>query len=60
MQGEPRHILDLRFDRFEELRRVAFENGDRDAIAIEHAVAGKRWKLRPRREDAGEVQWIGA
>ena len=55
MQREPRPVLDLRLDRLQEAGAVAFKKGQRNAVAIEHAVAGKRRKLRSRREDAGEV-----
>ena len=55
MQREPRPVLDLRLDRLQEARAVAFKKGHWNAVAIEHAVAGERCELWPRREDAGEV-----
>ena len=39
---------------------VALEKGDRNAVAIEHAVAGERREFRPWRQNAGKVQGIGA
>ena len=55
MQREPRPVLDLRLDRLQEACAVAFFKCQWNAVAIEHAVAGKRCELWPRREDAGEV-----
>src|SRR5262249_25339582 len=60
MQCEPRPIFGLRFDRLEESCFIAFKEGDGNTAAVEHAIAGERRKLRTWREDAGEVQWIGA
>jgi len=44
-----------RLDRLQEACAFAFKKGQWNAVAIEYAVAGKRCKLWPRREDAGEV-----
>ena len=59
IQRKPRDILYFQFDRLKKPRYVAFEEGDRNPIAIEHSVHCKRRELRSRRKDAGEIQWIG-
>ena len=45
---------------FEELHIAAGEQRDRHAVAVEHAVAGQRGELRAGRQDADQVQRIGA
>src|SRR5512144_2090861 len=60
MQGKPPEVFDLRLDRLEKARVAAFQESDRDAVAIEHTVAREGGELRPGRENSGEVEWIGA
>src|SRR5260221_9472340 len=49
-----------RVERLEELHLAAGEQRDRQPVAIEQAIAGQRRQLRPRRQDAGEVERVGA
>src|SRR5262245_25549781 len=60
VQREPRQVFDLRLDRREKAGAVTLEEGDRDAVAIKHTVARNCCKLRPRRQNAGEIKRIGA
>src|SRR5207302_1200378 len=47
-------------ERLEELHLAAGQQCDRQPVAIEQAIAGQRRQLRPRRQDAGEVERVGA
>ena len=50
MQRKPRDILYFQFDRLEKPRYVAFEEGDRNPIAIEHSVHCKRREVNANSE----------
>ena len=56
MERKPCRILDLRFERLEKARAIPFQESNRDAVAITHAVAGNARKLRSRRKNASEVE----
>ena len=47
-------------ERLEELHLAAGEQRDRQAVAVEHAVAGQRRELRAGGQDADQVQRVGA
>ena len=42
------------------LYRAAGAESDRQTVAVEQAIAGQRRELRPGRQDAGEVERVGA
>ena len=46
MERNPCQVLDLRFERLEKVRAVLFQESNRNAVAIKHAVAGERRELR--------------
>ena len=60
VQGGPRQVFDPPLDRREKAGALTLEEGDRDTVAIEHAVARNRCKFRSRRQNAGEIKRIGA
>jgi hypothetical protein len=60
VQSEPRQVFDLRLDRREKAGSVTLEEGDGDAVAIEHAVTRNCREFRSRCQNAGEIKRIGA
>lgn len=60
VERSPCQVLDLRLERLEKARAVAFHESNRSSVAKKHAVAGERRELRSRGKNASQVQWIGA
>jgi hypothetical protein len=55
VERNPCQVLDLQFERLEKARAVPFQESNRNAIAIKHAVASERRELRSRGKNASEA-----
>ena len=59
-QGRSGEDFAYRVETLQKLHLVALQQSQRNAVTVENAVAGERRKFRSRRENAGEIERIGA